>query len=665
MKLHSRKKVARVSMVNSVARRKELYGRDNPALLARVYTAWANLSKFREDRDRSLRYTYGDQWSDYIKYKGHRMMEKEYIAQKGNIPLANNVIRPLVNSVTGLYANQDTEPVCYARNREDQNAGDIMSTALQCNWQINKMPDLLTNGIEEFLNSGAIAARESYEFRDDVLDTYTDLVCPYNLVWEGGYDPRNNDLTLIGQLHDLDWGTLISIFCAEGSGVSVEDLEELYKGSGAERYVLEELPSYQQTNDKYNIDNTFFYSSSDPSKFRVFEVWTKETKTRYRCWDTNTGERYKIELDDIGGIERENITRRMMGQQYGMEEDDIPYIIYEQFIDNYWYYQYMTPTGRIILEGESPYYHRSHPYTIRLWPWVNGEIHSFVSAFIDQQRYINRLVTINDFMIRSSAKGVWIVPKSCIPEGMTTEEFYEQSTSIDGMIVYNDKLGQPDLKPNVLFSNATNIGVSELLQMQLSLIDRISNVQGALQGRTPSAGTSASRYAQETQNATTSLASLLKRYSSFVEDVAKKKVKIMQQFYEDGRYIAVGSKDKNKITRFSQSAVRDVEYFISIKESVASPVYRMRMNDWLMDMWAQSGGAIDITDVLRYGGFPFGDKLLQDIETRKEQMQAGQMPDGASLSEMYGQQIGADPSKVAAATQLLGGNYKFGNYDAV
>jgi hypothetical protein len=316
----------------------------------------------------------------------------------------------------------------------------------------------------------------------------------------------------------------------------------------------------------------------------------------------------------------------------------------------------MTPSGYVLMEGESPYYHRSHPYTLRLWPWVNGEIHSFVSTFIDQQRYINRLITINDFMIRSSAKGVWIVPKSCIPDNMTNEEFYEQATSFDGMIIFKDKPGEPEKRPNVLFANATNIGVNEMLQLQLSLIDRVSSVQGALQGRTPSAGTSASRYAQETQNATTSLAAFLKRYSSFTEDIAMKKVKMMQQFYEDGRYISVGSNDKNKITRFSANAVRDVEYSISIKESMASPVYRTRINDWLMQMWQSSNGAIDISDVLRYGNYPFADKLLQDIETRQQQMQQGQT-EGAPLSEQYAGAVGADPYKVQAAQAMLGGNY--------
>lgn len=661
MKLHSRRRVTAKAATDSVARRHETYGKENPALLMRFYTAWSNLSQFREERDRALRYVYGDQWSDYITYGNKTIKEKDYIIEKGNIPLVNNVMRPLLNAVTGIYANQDTEPVCYARNREDQSAGDMMSTALQCNWQINKMGDLLTTGIEEFCISGAACGRETYEYRDDVLDTYTDLQNPYFLAWEGGSDPRNNDLTMIGQMHDADWGTMLSTFVTKKSGLTVEDLERMYKGGeGTRALFYDDTPSSHQLNEKNNLHNVSFYSTSDPSKYRVYEIWTKEVKERYRCWDTNSGDRYKIELEDIGSVERENRRRAALAAEYGIKEDDICYIVAEKVIDNYWYYQYLTPSAHVLLEGESPYYHRSHPYTLRLYPFVNGEIHPFVSTFIDQQRYINRLNIINDFMMRTSAKGVWIVPKSCIPDGMTNEEFYREATSFDGMIVYDDRLGKPELKPNVLFSNATNIGVSEMLQMQLSLIDRVSSVQGALQGRTPSAGTSASRYAQETQNATTSLAALLKKFTSFSEDLAKKKVKMMQQFYEDGRYISVGSHDKNKITRYNANAVRDVEYFVSIKDSVASPVYQMRVNEWLTQMWQNSGGAIDIRDVLRYGNYPFGDKLLQDLDTRAQQVQQGIAPaDGQQpLAQQYAQQIGANPDKVAQATRLLGGNYQ-------
>ena len=294
-KLFRKSKVTQKEQTDSIRKRWNTYGRkSNSALLNRFYVAWINLSKFREDRDRSLRYVYGDQWSDQILYKGRYITEKNYIQSKGNIPLVNNVMRGLVNSVTGVYAKQDTEPVCFARNRDDQSIGNMMTTTLQCNWQVNKMHDLLLSIFEEFLISGAAVSRESYEYRDDLLDEYTDGVNPYYIAWEGGSDPRHTDIRLIGQLHDMDYNSLISNFVNKQTGLTIEDIRDLYFSSDGNRITEFGEASLNGVNDKNDISNVSFYNPSNKNEFRVYEIWTKETKPRIRCWDVNSGERYKI-----------------------------------------------------------------------------------------------------------------------------------------------------------------------------------------------------------------------------------------------------------------------------------------------------------------------------------------------------------------------------------
>ena len=637
--------------IDSVKKRWNTYGKKiNVPLLERFHRAWENLSRFREDRDRSLRYVYGDQWSDTITYKGRVITEKNYIQSNGNIPLVNNVMRGLVNSVTGIYAKQDTEPVCFARNREDQTVGNMMTTALQCNWQINKMPILLLNIFEEFLISGAALARETYEFRDDILDEFTDSVNPYYMAWEGGSDPRHTDVRMIGQMHDLDFNDMVATFVNEKTGISMQQLREMYFGVNGRRISDFNEPSLHQLNEKNNISNVSFYQPASPYEYRVFEIWTKEVKPRIRCWDTNKGEYYKVELSQRKEIEAENKRRLEAGARFGMATEDIPLIETYDFTDVYWYYSFLTPYGHILFEGETPYEHKSHPYSIKLYPFVNGEVHSFSSTFIDQQRYINRLITLNDFILRTSAKGVTLVPEDCIPDEMSPEEFAEKWTSVDGLIIYKPKTGS-NLKPEIFHNNSTNIGINEMLQLQLGLIDRISNVTGALQGKQPASGTSAARYGMEAQNATTALAAILKMFTAFTEDLAKKKVKTIQQYYEDGRFISTNS-NSSDITQFDAVNARDVEYIISIRESAASPVYRMMTNDWLKELWAGSNGLITVQDLLRYGDFPFADKLLQDIEERQKQVSQGNVPDEI-LTEKLQQQIGANQNNVQAAQELL------------
>ena len=88
---------------------------------------------------------------------------------------------------------------------------------------------------------------------------------------------------------------------------------------------------------------------------------------------------------------------------------------------------------------------------------------------------------------------------------------------------------------------------------------------------------------------------------------------------------------------------------------MATPVYRMMANDWLKELWLGSGGLITVQDLLRYGDFPFADKLLKDIDDRQAQMQAGQIPKPI-MGEQTARLIGADQQSVNLAESMLMGN---------
>ena len=156
-----------------------------------------------------------------------------------------------------------------------------------------------------------------------------------------------------------------------------------------------------------------FLVPNDATRCRVIEIWRKESKPRYRCHDVNNGDVFKIDIEDfeefVGSVNRERIEQ---AHQLGMADEDVPLIKYEWFMDNYWYYYFLSPFGDILDEGETPYEHKSHPYVFKAYPFIDGEIHSFVSNVIDQQRYTNRLITMYDWIMRASAKGVLLFPES-------------------------------------------------------------------------------------------------------------------------------------------------------------------------------------------------------------------------------------------------------------
>ena len=81
-----------------------------------------------------------------------------------------------------------------------------------------------------------------------------------------------------------------------------------------------------------------------------------------------------------------------------------------------WHYHFITPDGQVIREGASPYSHGGHPYVFKAYPFIDGEIHSFVSDIIDQQKVTNRLISMYDWILRASAKGVLLFPEESLPQ---------------------------------------------------------------------------------------------------------------------------------------------------------------------------------------------------------------------------------------------------------
>lgn len=624
------------SVANEISR-----GNDRGSLiLQQASRYYALMQQYREERERNKRYTYGRQWDEIIEVDGERITEEEYIKRQGNVPLKNNLIRRLVRNIIGVYRNQSKEPTCTARDRDEQKLGETMSTILQYNMQMNRMSGLLARTLEEFLIGSLIVHRLSFGWRNGRNDCWTDYVQPNNFFIDSNMrDFRGWDVTMLGEIHDISYGQMLSMFAK-----TPEDRRRL-----SEIYHYANDPNGTNSNvQQFGHPVVKGYSLiQGPTNglCRVIEVWRKEQKERYRCHDYLNGEEFKIDIEDYATeVEQVNQERIAMGLQNGMAQEEIPIIESEWFVDDYWYYYYLSPFGDILQEGETPYEHKSHPYVFKAYPFIDGEIHSFVADVIDQQRYTNRLITLYDWVIRSTAKGVLLVPSDCLGEDVSIEDIADRWSEVNGVIVFHpSKSGQ---MPQQVASNAVNIGIGELLNLQLKFFEDISGVNGALQGKPGYAGTSAALYNQQTQNATTSLLDILEVFSEFTRDCAYKNVKNIQQFYDNKRMINIAGK-KGADLHFDEQKIRDVEFDLSIKESTTSAAYRQLANDMLMQLWQSK--AISVEQMLEHGDFPFADELLQSIRSQKEAIAQGEAPEG--ISPQIAQQIQqqADPR----ATEML------------
>ena len=624
--------------MDSVASARIKYGEGRAFdVLMEAQHYWNQMDLFRRDRDRAKRYAYGKQWDDVICIDGKKMTEEEYIKSQGSVPLKNNLIRRLMRNVLGVYRSQMKEPTCVARDRDEQKIGETMSTILQCNMQLNRMSEVNARSMEEFLISGMVVHRKSYGWRNGKEDCWTDYVQPNNFFIDNNMrDFRGWDVTCLGEVHDVSFGKLCEQFASSPGDYA--RLRETYEWAARR----DSIAGYAERFGYSRLENYDFLLTDAPGRCRVIEVWRKEQKPRYRCHDYLNGDIFKIDLCDYGEqVEAVNRERMEMARRSGMAEEEVPLVQATWFMDDYWYFYYLTPFGDILREGETPYEHGSHPYVFKAYPYIDGEIHSFVSDVIDQQRYTNRLITLYDWIMRASAKGVLLMPEDCLPDGVSMEDIAESWAEFNGIIVYKPSASRQ--VPQQVANNSTNIGISELLNLQLKFFEDISGVNGALQGKPGFSGQSASMYNQQVQNSTMSLLDMLESFSQFTIDGAYKDVKNMQQFYDTKRVFNIAGKSGSEIV-YDPKKVRDVEFDLSITESTTTPAYRQLANEWLMQLWQAQ--AINVEQLLEFGDFPFADELLQSVKSQREQMQSGTAPGGVPPELMQQAQQGADMNAV-------------------
>ena len=588
----------------------------NLQLLTRAENAWQALYDLRKRRERNINYCFIDQWSDWVyDEKGKLVRESSRIAKRtGGVALQNNHLIKIVHSLSGLYSKQSTEPVCFARSPNCDEKADVMTNALQANWQNNMMPDILVSEMEEMLYGGMSVVMEEWTTINGVEDAYTFVIEPSHFYFESaGIDPLHRDVELIGHFEDYSLGALAARFAR--SKYDYKQLEYIYAPYIARQQSI--LPNGQQT-DKLKDP---YWDVSDRDMCRVYHVWTKEHKLRYRCKDIMDFDQplYRIEPEQLPLVTAENEARLAQAEAAGMAREDVPLIEYTPVFDTYWHYQALAPGGLILEEYDSPYEHGSHPYTFKIYEYINGDVIPYMSPVIDQQRYINRLVTLFDIVIQASAKGITMIPKSCVPNNMSEAEFARSIRETGNFIFYDDKEGRSMNKPEVVVSNTNMTGITDMLQLQLGFIPDITSVSEALQGKTAKSGTSASRYALESQNSTTSVSALLLKFGSFEQQVAEKKMQVIHQYYREGNISVMRSNGMSEVTKYDPVEVQDVKFGVRILMSPENPVFRMAMNDLVSQMW--QAGAVDAAQMLQMSYLPASSTVRKQLEQAMAAMQ--------------------------------------------
>ena len=619
-----------------------LDSKDRSANLRRIMRyqqMWDAMADFRKRRKRNKKYFNGEQWHDLIEIeKGKFITEEQNIIEQGKVPLKNNMIGSTVTSILGVFRNSYGKPEVIARAVDNQKIGEMNTCLAEYVYQYARIKEIDAKDMLEAMISGMCLQIVDYHYNNVTMRNEEQVysVNPSRAFLNGGIeDPRGGDISTIGVLLDMTIDEVVSKFAR--SKKDADKIREIYSSINKEY-----ITNLYRTFSRSSVSNIDFMQPSSMNLCRVIQAWEYEYEDVWLVHDALNGtlEEYPIEdgsaIDEM--VKQREIDIEINGWDYEMCK------LEKEFHHNeFWYVRYLSPCGDVLYEGRTPFSHKSHPFAIYLGHLIDGEIHSFVENIIDQQRYINRLITLIDFIMGSSAKGVLVFPENAIPKGMRKEDILEQWTSYRGVIFANLKPGTQ--MPQQISTNATNIGANEMLALQMQLIRDISGVHGALQGKEAKSGTAASLYAQEASNAQVNIADLLESFTEFRQARDYKLIKIAPQCYDAPFFIALAGNEYSKEAHYwNPELAASADIYVNLSENNNTAVYRMMANQIVIK--AMEMGMIDFETVLQTGVMPNGEKLLSIVQRRKEQLQKEQLQAQAAM--MQGQAMGAQMQEAGA-----------------
>lgn len=454
--------------------------------LQQAREAWAALADLRRRRERYKNYTYGRQWSDLVTVQGQTITEEQHATISGKKPLTNNLIRQLVKNVVGRFRHMLSE----------QSEPSPLSAEIRSR---NMLDELDCRLLEEFLISGCAIQRLCVERRPGGSGVWVDNVSPDNFFCNRFSDPRGNDLELLGMLHDMSLRE-VQIRFAPHSDAAQRRIAAIYAD-------IESLPGIAEAGLDYNSG----FDRAAPGRCRVIEVWSLESRRLLCCHDLANGDTFTLAPSERHAVGLLNGRRAAAG---------MPHVSVRPADCLRWVCRFYAPSGELLASHDSPFEHGSHPFVVKFYPLIDGEVHSFVEDIIDSQRYINRLITMIDHVMSVSAKGVLLFPVDQKPFDLSWNDVALRWANPNGIIPYvSDGTSHA---PHQVVGGNSPAGAYELLALELKLMQQISGVSGALAGQIDSAGTSAAMFEAQSRNSAIALLDIYECFNSLRKSRDKK-----------------------------------------------------------------------------------------------------------------------------------------------
>lgn len=618
-------------------------------ILQQAEYQYSGFEPLRKKAQRNMRFYTGDQWGDTVQVSINgiktTMTEKAYLELQGKPALKQNLIRPPLKNILGQFRSSPYKSVVYARNREDQLASEMMTVALESAYQMNDGKERDARKLEEFLITSCAIYETKYHYdmdRQRAFPKFRGVNINRFFCDKNTEDILNEDVKIIGEICDVPLIDLISTYAKTPE--QEQALRNIY--SSTREWYDDRGAAF----DKTRLTNLSFLIPESSSLCRIIKVWVKEGRWALRVHDYADGTDEIREIEELSMIKQYNKEREEMAVEIGQ---DVPMIVYEKIFYQQWRCYHLSPLGNILFESDNPYKHNTHPYIVKFYPMLNGAVWSMVEDLIDQQKMVNRMVILYDFMISASAKGVLLVPEEALTDDFDIDSIAQEWVKYNGVIKIKTKTaqGQSVDLPKQISANSFNAGITEMINFQMRMMQDIGGVHGAAQGKTPASGTPAALYAQETANAALNILDYVDSFSHFCQKRDYKIIQLIKQYYTEKHYQTLGAKNITESAKwYDPDLIRNIEFENQVSKGTDTPSYRMVVDDLLFQLL--QGQFIGIEMFLEHSSLPFADKLLASIKNQQEQMQSTGQIDLNAIQDMQNMLPESTPEQLKQAEQL-------------
>lgn len=378
-----------------------------------------------------------------------------------------NLIRQLLKTIIGRYR--------YIRNGS--------SISLDSSPQLDRD----CRALEEFLISGLTIQRLNLSAEGVTAQN----VSPANMFFSKFAKPDASDCILIGMLHDMTPADIYRRF-AMGKADRLAQLISIYANEPI------------TTSDQIGSSTAANFDTPAVAEHRrVIEVWEKCMESFLVCHDPHKAaySRTKYSHKRIDDIDRCNEKRRACGQEP---------ILYYVETRNVWRGYYLSPKGDVL--GRIQNITNRHPFVLKAYPLIDGEIHSLVEDVLGQQIYVNKLIQMHDTVLENAAKGALLFPAEQLPDGFSWRDLRRLWSSPGGIIPY--KRTVKGVQPQQVQSAGKVAGATDMLELQLRLFDEVAGVTANLRGSTNERGAEAMK--RESENASIAMLDMLSAFYSFI-----------------------------------------------------------------------------------------------------------------------------------------------------